>query len=221
MKNRLLIFDAGQLDNRELFDRLYDITPAERKKKISAMKHEESKRLSLAAGALLAYVMKTQGISHRELIVGEHGKPAFNKCEVNFNLSHSSGFAVCAVSDRTVGVDIEGIRKFSSRLAQKVFTPQELGQLKELYGGEDMDEHYTRLWTVKESVLKYLGVGIGLSPQKIHLDLSGCVKADCDVQDLSDLNFTFFEEQERLITVCSEYDSFCEKAERISPLDIL
>lgn len=73
------------------------------------------------------------------------GKPYFpDRRDICFNLSHSHGAAVCAVHDRSVGVDIEKLRRAPKRLA-----------------GEMDDLAFFRLWTAKEASVKRDGKGIG------------------------------------------------------------
>lgn len=72
------------------------------------------------------------------------GKPYFPQYpHVHFNLSHSHGAAVCALSGAPVGVDVEVLRTPPQRLAAGM-------------GAED----FFRLWTAKEATVKLLGLGI-------------------------------------------------------------
>ena len=54
------------------------------------------------------------------------GKPVFENLPYYFNISHSCGRAVCALSQKEVGVDIEFIKKSArSTSLQKTFSPTE------------------------------------------------------------------------------------------------
>lgn len=69
---------------------------------------------------------------------GVWGKPYFpERPDICFNLSHSHGAVVCAVHEKSVGVDIEKLRPAPKRLANG------LG-----------DREFFRLWTAKEATLK-------------------------------------------------------------------
>ena len=79
----------------------------------------------------------------------QNGKPFFRDLpEVSFNLSHSSGIAVAAISDRNIGVDIEFIR--SDIDTEKIS--------KRFFGGLDMStEEFFKHWTKNEAYSKMLG----------------------------------------------------------------
>ncbi len=80
-----------------------------------------------------------------------YGKPC--KDNYYFSLSHSNDYVVLGVSDSEIGVDIEMKRSRNPKLADYVFSDSEKAALK-----EEMD--FYRLWTSKESLVKYVGFGI-------------------------------------------------------------
>ncbi len=80
-----------------------------------------------------------------------YGKPC--KDNYYFSLSHSNDYVVLGVSDSEIGVDIEMKRSRNPKLADYVFSDSEKATLK-----EEMD--FYRLWTSKESLVKYVGFGI-------------------------------------------------------------
>ncbi|MGN0968993.1 MAG: 4'-phosphopantetheinyl transferase family protein [Oscillospiraceae bacterium] len=86
------------------------------------------------------------------------GKPVFpNYPDLHFNLSHSGTLALCALSDRPVGADLEVIRPRSAKLPAYVYKGAEYDRFLAL--GGDWNAFYT-LWTEKESILKYTGEGL-------------------------------------------------------------
>lgn len=73
---------------------------------------------------------------------------------LSFSLSHSGGYAACAVSARPVGVDLEEIRPLRPAL---------LGILSEeerAWMGDDA-ARFAQLWTAKEAMLKCRGAALG------------------------------------------------------------
>ncbi len=98
----------------------------------------------------------------------ERGKPYFpNRPEVHFSISHSGELWVCAFSGRPVGVDVqqhvkkrgEGDREAAGRfgrMADRFFHPREAVWVR-----EEPYERFFRIWTAKESYVKYTGEGIG------------------------------------------------------------
>ena len=85
-----------------------------------------------------------------ELGCSPRGKPFFaGRPDCWLSLSHSGGYALCALSDDgTVGVDIEIVRPHRPGLPEFALTREEL----EAFDGSW--EEFTRLWTLKESWCK-------------------------------------------------------------------
>lgn len=93
----------------------------------------------------------------------EYGKPFILDCpDVHFNVSHTKGLIVCAVSDRTIGVDVERLRKYDPRIVKSYFTPSEQEYIS--MKAESLDKGFIEIWTMKEAYLKWLGRGIELPP---------------------------------------------------------
>lgn len=76
---------------------------------------------------------------------------------VQFNLSHSGPWGVCALSDFPVGVDVEMIRPLRRDVAKRFFTAVEQEHLSRCPA-----EEFFRLWTRKESFVKAVGRGFSL-----------------------------------------------------------
>ena len=103
-----------------------------------------------------------------ELVRDEHGKPrlASEPERLAFNLSHSGGLALVAVTrGREVGVDIE--REKPGRdlvaLAERALAPEDAAAVREA-PEEERCRAFHRLWTRHEARLKCLGVGLGQHP---------------------------------------------------------
>ncbi len=166
---RIMLLDTGVLADQDLFARYYDQMSQERKNKIDAIKADSGKRLSLGAGILLKWAMKLAG-EGSQLKFGPQGKPYIaGRSDFFFNLSHSGSLVAIAVSDREVGVDIQKMRHFDDRLVNYVFNIEDRKFVKEMMDDGDVDRIYTRMWAIKESVMKYNGKGIAMEPQKIAL----------------------------------------------------
>ena len=179
-KNEIRLLCTDLLEDSQLWHFWYRQMTSERRKKIDAFRFEKDKRLSLAAGILLKTGIESNLGSEAEIPVhqGEHGKP-FIREDLCFNLSHSGRIAVCAFSDLPVGVDIEENRHFEDSLIRYVYLEEEKeaflqkGKSDGIGSSllkEDPDVVCTRMWTIKESVMKYYGTGISLAPKRIRID---------------------------------------------------
>lgn len=79
-----------------------------------------------------------------------------------FSLSHAGDWAVCAVSDGPVGVDLERERPLRYSVERKL-TAREQAELSML-PPDEREAGFFDLWVLKEAALKYTGQGLaGLS----------------------------------------------------------
>jgi phosphopantetheinyl transferase len=86
---------------------------------------------------------------------GRWGKPYFPDFPAyHFNLSHTQGLCLCALSGAPVGVDVERVRPRRALLPQYVMTPEELS------GFDGTWEDFYRIWTLKEAWCKYQGISL-------------------------------------------------------------
>ena len=119
---------------------------------------EKDRHLCLGAGLLLACALRRAGASDLSLHCLSNGKPELAIAQnLHFNLSHSGTLAVCAVSDQSVGVDVEVIQRADPGVVAMCFQPSEQAWLNR---SDDPCRAFTRLWTRKESYLKLLGTGL-------------------------------------------------------------
>jgi 4'-phosphopantetheinyl transferase len=96
----------------------------------------------------------------------EHGKPRISgEGGVEFNLSHSDGAALLAISAAPIGVDIEGRSALSrmERLADVILSGDEKDRVP-----ADA-EHLLRQWVRKEAFLKLTGLGIAIAPRRFSI----------------------------------------------------
>ena len=83
-----------------------------------------------------------------ELEYSGRGKPLIPGEGRWLSLSHSGGYALCALSEFPVGVDIELVKPHRPGLPAFCFAEEEMP----LFDGTDGS--FTRLWTLKESFCK-------------------------------------------------------------------
>lgn len=95
---------------------------------------------------------------------GPNGKPEVDGVE--FNVAHTGDLALCAISDRPVGVDVERVRpmKNAAALAERWFHAEEVARIA---AAVDPLAEFFRTWTMKEAALKLVGVGVGESLPRV------------------------------------------------------
>ena len=119
---------------------------------------------------------------------GPYGKPYLTGYpEIHFNISHSGGWAVCALASMPCGVDIQERRPIRSRrMVERTMNAREQRQILE---AEDGTGEFIKLWTYKESCIKLSGEGLHqdmktLKPPGCHQffwlekNLAGCVAGE-------------------------------------------
>ena len=105
-----------------------------------------------------------------------HGKPSIAgpaASLVRFNLSHSDGMIVLAVTARyDVGVDVESAVRVGRHLeaAQVSLAPAELALLAATPDA-DKPETFCQLWILKEAYIKACGMGMSMPLQQFGFDL--------------------------------------------------
>lgn len=119
-----------------------------------------------------------------------NGKPELAKdSHVRFNLSHSAGVAVLAVTrDRRVGVDVERIRDDVDviDLADRFFSRQEADWLREQAPSELIPAFFA-CWTAKEAYVKARGEGLSLPLASFSiLPIPGESKLRAEIYDNSE-----------------------------------
>lgn len=88
--------------------------------------------------------------------------PAWHPAPLTFNLTHSRGRALVAVSrEREVGVDVERLRRDlpMERLAARFFSPREIAALRDT-PEEIRPAAFFACWTRKEAYVKARGTGL-------------------------------------------------------------
>lgn len=140
-------------------------------KKIKRYKFKNDKILSLGAAILLDIGLKRIGERNIKIIHNDYGKPYFKDFEkINFNISHSGEYVVCCFSDKEIGVDIEKIRNHNIEIAKSFFCETEFNYIKK-FNGYEQSKAFLRLWTMKESYVKKIGVGLHMPLNKFEIKL--------------------------------------------------
>ena len=106
-------------------------------------------------------------------VAGRFGKPALASADLHFNLSHSHGTGLVALSTRDeLGVDVEIVRPMPDALALAAayFSPAEQAALTACPTAQ-RDRAFFVCWTRKEACLKAAGVGLGLDTRSFHVGL--------------------------------------------------
>ena len=171
---RLYVSDTD--GDRALFDTWYDLMPQSRQARADRFKNEPDRRRCILAYALLVTAVRevhndihlSIGPSIESLITGSSldisetadGKPYLTNIPICFNISHSKERVAVAVSAADVGCDVECKSSDPLRIAKRFFTAGEYSYLLGIEDKAELASEFTRLWTLKESIVKCCGEGI-------------------------------------------------------------
>lgn len=148
---------------------------ADRMKKIKRYRKVEDQWRSLAASILCRTMLcRIGGFGNQQLKfeADSRGKPRLvGANHLHFNLSHSGEWAVCAVFDQPLGIDVESVEAVSFAIRRYFHNKEQqyLDQLRQT----DQREALCRLWTLKESYLKACGDGLYRGFDNFVIDLFG------------------------------------------------
>ena len=119
--------------------------------------NERDQRLSLAAYRLLQHALLLEyGIEELPVFIhDDNGKPMLHgHPDIHFSMSHCHEAVAVAVSGHPIGIDIETTAHYSTEVARRVMSDNEMQQIE---ASTHPEVAFTRLWTMKESLYKLTG----------------------------------------------------------------
>ncbi len=179
---KLYTGNTAPLGDRECYEKNFRLLDTGRQEKIKQYRMADDRMRGLAAGLLLREALSREGIGPdiciREL---KGGKPVLDGGRFFFNISHAGTYAVCALSDCEVGVDIEeyirfeGKKERNRKVAERIMTPEEWV----LWSRTESEPELLKIWTRKESFAKLTGKGLA-----------------CDFAGIDTVNAAFYQEKD-------------------------
>lgn len=159
----------------------FDAASAERRQRAARCRNAEDAARCILADALLRRALVQCGFTDPpELAQSVHGKPFVRNADgFHYNLSHSGKWVVIGYGGAPLGVDVERIDsdRDHTALARRYFTADENTFLLAAPDPGERALRFTRIWTAKESYIKYLGTGLAtpLPAFSVH-PVRGCVR---------------------------------------------
>ncbi|MCD8925289.1 4'-phosphopantetheinyl transferase family protein [Staphylococcus epidermidis] len=90
-----------------------------------------------------------------------YGKPLVKKPQNKYiSVSHSDNLILCAISENNIGIDIEKMDFSNMIINKRIFHPREYNYINNNSDIYIKLKNFYEIWTLKESYLKFLGVGI-------------------------------------------------------------
>ena len=157
----IYLYDTLENYSDEQYLKHLNALPAWRGEKALQYKKLDDRKRSVLAFVLLQCALRDEyGITEiPEFVYNEFGKPSLPNLPIYFSLSHCKDAVACAVSDHNIGIDVESIVPYNPDVARRVCTADELKMLEQ---SSNKDVEFIKLWTVKEAISKYEGMGLSL-----------------------------------------------------------
>lgn len=164
-----MIYEKGtifyvELDNRwdEKYTPLISFINEEKRAKIWQYRLDIDRKISLFSDLLvrvLACKIINKANKDLKFMKTQYGKPyLLNQHNFYYNISHTRNRIVCAVYDDEIGIDIEKVRQYEKKIAQRFFSINELDYIEsDIY---NQDNHFFSIWTKKEAYIKWIGKGL-------------------------------------------------------------
>ena len=179
----------------------YPLVSPDRQKKIDFYRFEKDKKLSAGAYLLLKKMLSDENITNPLFKVGKYGKAYIsNKDNIHFNLSHSGKMVLCAISDKEVGADIEyNDSAIDLNIAKNYFYNSEYDNIM---NAKNPSDEFFRYWVLKESYMKYTGLGMNLKLNSFEIIIRDEIKLKNNNENLK---FNLFDIEDYKIGIASHY----------------
>lgn len=143
-----------------------------------------------------------------DLVYNEFGKSSLCRKDIFYSISHSEKYVTCAISNKMVGIDIQKhIEKFEEIIS--FFSTSEKEYLASISLHRLLIKEFFKIWTVKESYVKFLGKGLykELDSFSLFFDKKKIIDGDRILKDILYKNFSISEEY-TMSVVASSDDSY-------------
>lgn len=196
----------GKALNYERMNKLMLYVSEERRVRVLKFLRIEDKQRCLLGDILTRYaICRCLEVKNEQLIFqySEYGKPFLAEPGgIDFNVSHSGDWVVCAISDNPVGIDVETIKPIDFSIARRFFSKNEY------YSLMSTDEHmrlryFYMLWTLKESYIKAIGKGLSIPLDSFSINISSEINAAIDDKPV---NYSFWlpnVDENHIMAICS------------------
>ena len=156
--------------NSESFNYFLKKLPMPVRADILKFKKWEDRQRSLFSKLLLTDGLNTIGensYSLEQIKLTKYKRPYFDD-DIDFNITHSGEYVVCAISfNHKIGIDIEEIKEIPLSDFENEFSSDEM---KAIMNSENSMNAFYSLWTQKEAFLKAIGTGLYVPLHQIRID---------------------------------------------------
>ncbi|MGZ5608487.1 MAG: 4'-phosphopantetheinyl transferase family protein [Methylobacter sp.] len=145
----------------------YNLLPNGTQQKILRYRRWQDRHAALFGRLLLKIALVEAGYpsSCLELLQFDiYNRPSID-ANIDFNISHSGNYVVCAISTNgRIGIDIEQIKNIDISYYKNFMS---IDEWNNIINNEAFTGRFYHYWTIKESVMKADGRGLSIPPQDI------------------------------------------------------
>ena len=194
---KLAYCDVENLDLKKA----YPLVPRERREKIDFYRFEKDKKLSAGAYLLLKKLLADENIHDFNIKTGKYDKPYISDdLNIYFNFSHSGKMVLCAISDKELGVDIEiNDPEIDLNISKNYFYNSEY---ENIMNSKNPSDKFFQYWVLKESYMKYTGLGFNLNLDEFCILKSDEIKLK---NDENNVKFSLFDIENYKLACASKY----------------
>lgn len=148
----------------------YSLKEGEKKYQVEHRKGLELLRLGLAE---LYDIHLSEKKLEERIKRGPHGKPFLaGREDIFFNISHCDGLAACGFDVCSLGIDLERTAVLKKTLLKRILTEAEQDFMQRNEQDPALyQELFYRFWTLKESYIKWNGMGFSFDPKGVSFEL--------------------------------------------------
>ena len=191
--------DMSQCTEAEV-KRMMPLVNEQRRQQALQYKHVFGQYCCLQSWLMLQNLL---GHTPSEWRYNAHGKPFLTGSDdtTYFSISHCREAIAVAIADQEVGIDIESIRPAKTELVARVMNEEEQAQIRQ---SVNPDRMFTHLWTQKEAIVKWQGIGIeGMEKMldvRCQMSDVGCTMYDVPFT-MSDVECETIEKEKYIYTI--------------------
>ena len=188
--------------SEHLIKNLYDFVSPERQQKAGRCKKSCDRIRCIVGEALIRHYLICSCKMNNNNIFFErdywHKPRLITSRKLLLNLTHSGAWVICAWDNQEIGADVETVKSIPIEAMLELFHPDEISILSD----DKSDFFYTSFWTVKESYMKYRGMGFKLPMDSFCITKKNGLYVECSEPDVR-----FYQrkmDKESILTVCTK-----------------
>lgn len=177
---KIYSYNINKMDD-DTYDEWMGMISKEKRMHIQRYRKTLDRKLSLAGDILARKAIYEEcGINPIDIRFdnGEFGKPYAVDINVHFNISHSGEWTICAIDDKSIGVDIEKITNINMDTTRHFCTSNEIKYIFD-NSPQNILQRFFRIWTLKEAYFKNIGTGLDdLKSVEFFINKNGSIICD-------------------------------------------